>query len=188
MPINMPPSQADAPLGHPTPPQVFTVARNHATLLRHLFNHPHFHYVSPPTATIYRPDAKKTPPALLMVSDFVQTSYINHVVPLLPAGATRKCKDIANPWAWADPEYKWDLEWDEAAGELRDREGKAVAFPFLGEEEGKEMLSDMYLRAFMAQKLILENATDEKATLMVGGAPFDFGEDAKEVVKGLDKW
>jgi hypothetical protein len=183
----MPPA-ADQPIAHPTPAQAFKLAANHAALLRHLYNHPEYKYLSPPTARIYKTDFDNTAPALIFVSDFVETTYISCVIPFLPARATRKCRDIANPWAYADPAHEWEWVWDAGSGELKDREGKVVPFPRLGGVDAKDKMGDMHLRSFMVQKLILENGTDPKARLMVGGKVFDFGQDAKDVAATVELW
>lgn len=186
----MPPATSQ-PIAHPTPAQAFKLAANHAALLRHLFNHPEYKYLSPPDARIYKTDTDGTAPALLWVTDFVETTYVSCVIPFLPAGATRKCREIANPWAYADPAYEWEWVWDDettTGGELRDREGKPVPFPRLGEAEAKDKMGDLHMRSFMAQKLILENETDPKARLMIGGKSFDFGQDAKDVVATVEQW
>lgn len=175
------------PFTHPTPRQAFNLARKHAELLRLLFNHPQFAYTSPPNATQYPVDTEKTPVALLMVSDFVQTSYIEHVIPFLPSGASRKTKEIANPWAHADDSYTWEWEWDEDKGELRDKStGEVQKFPALG-RKGKEMRGDIWTRAFMAGKCICDNGSDAKAKLMIGGESFDFGEEARRLIQEIQE-
>jgi hypothetical protein len=180
------PSESE-PFTHPTPKQAFDIARKHAELLRHLFNHPQYVYSSPPTAIRYPTDTEKTPVALLLVSDFVQTTYIQHVLPFLPPGVSRKTKEVANPWAYADETYEWEWEWDEAKGELRNKEdGKLQKFPDLG-AEGVEKRGDIWTRSFLAGKCICENATDAKARLMIGGQSFDFGEEARSIIKSLQE-
>ena len=107
-------------------------ATTYAELLKALYNHPQFQYLEPPTAVIFKIDTQRTPMPLIFASDFVQTTYIKYVLPWLPAGATRKCKVLANPWAFADPEYRWEWEWDAAAGTMRSVQGgAAVEFPRL---------------------------------------------------------
>ncbi|KAI5924201.1 hypothetical protein F4810DRAFT_149775 [Camillea tinctor] len=174
-------------LSHPTPAEAYASAVAHAAVVRAVFGHPQFKYLEPPTAMICKLDTKNTPMPLLWVADFVQSTYVKYVVPFLPAGATRKCKDIANPWAYADPDYKWEWTWDPTGdGALRDAEGKAVEFPRLPEQDAIEKVGDTVGRDFMAKKLILENGTDIKARLMLGGQEFDFGEEAKAAVAKLD--
>ncbi|RYP41657.1 hypothetical protein DL767_000862 [Monosporascus sp. MG133] len=172
-------------IGHPTPAQAYELAEKHAALLRQLYNHPQFKYLEPPTATIYKIDPN-TEPALFWVADFVQNTYVNYIIPFLPAGASRKCKALANPWAHADPNYQWEWEWDAQAGILKDASGKPVEFPRLPESQAKEKVSDVVTRGFMTKKIVLENETDVKARLMIGGKTFDFGEDIKNAVRNLD--
>ncbi|KAF7532847.1 hypothetical protein G7054_g7602 [Neopestalotiopsis clavispora] len=176
----------NAPFKHPTPKEAFQIARLHAELLRQLFNHPQYIYTEPPTAQRYPTDTKKTPAALLMVSDFVQTTYVEHVLPFLPAGASRKTKDIANPWAYADESSVWEWTWDEEKGELKDKDGKVQPFPKLG-AAGVEKRGDIWTRSFMAGMCICENGTDPKAKLMIGGQSFDFGEEARRLIKELQE-
>ncbi|KAI1505711.1 hypothetical protein F5X99DRAFT_367423 [Biscogniauxia marginata] len=171
---------------HPSPAKAYEMAVNHAALLRAIFLHPEFKYLEPPTAAICRMDTEHTPPPLLWVSDFVQNTYVNQVVPFLPAGATRKCKDVANPWAYYDPAYQWEWYWDSAAAALKDAQGNIIQFPRLPEGEAIEKVSDAFGRGFMAKKLILENGTDDKARLMIGGRVFDFGEEARAAVAKLE--
>ncbi|KAI0599202.1 hypothetical protein F4775DRAFT_591651 [Biscogniauxia sp. FL1348] len=171
---------------HPTPAQAYASAVAHAALVRAVFNHPEFKYLEPPTAMICKLDTARTPRPLLWVADFVQTTYVNCVVPFLPAGATRKCRDIANPWAHADPDARWEYAWDAAAAALKDAQGHPVAFPRLPEPEAVEKISDTVGRDFMAKKLILENGTDMKARLMLGGETFDFGEEVRAAAAKLD--
>ncbi|KAI1487812.1 hypothetical protein F5X96DRAFT_124553 [Biscogniauxia mediterranea] len=172
---------------HPTPAQVYASAVAHAALLRAIFNHPEFKYLEPPTALICKMDTARTPAPLLWVADFVQKTYIGYVVPFLPAGATRKCRDIANPWAYADPAARWEYTWDPAGdGALKDADGNVVPFPRLPEAQAFDKLSDTVGRDFMAKKLILENGTDVKARLMLGGQTFDFGEEVRAAAAKLD--
>ncbi|KAI1854026.1 hypothetical protein JX266_001167 [Neoarthrinium moseri] len=156
-----------------TPRQAFALARSHAELLRQLFNHPEFKYTEPPTSVRYPVDVDRTPPALLMVSDFVQTTYVEHVLPLLPAGTSRKCKD---EWTW-----------DESADELRDAQGAKIDFPVLPKARAIELRGDVYSRSFMAHKCICENDSDVKARMMIGGQSFDFGEEARRIIKSLEQ-
>ncbi|KAI3400867.1 hypothetical protein diail_1556 [Diaporthe ilicicola] len=169
---------------HPSPSQAMEFAATYAELLRSLFHHPQFKYLEPPTAAICKIDAHSTPPALLFASDFVEKTYIEYVIPWLPAGATRKCKVLGNPWAFADPDYRWEWEWDAAAGSMKSADGSVVDFPRFSEAKAEEMIGDLFGRGFMAKKVILENGTDPKAALMVGG-PFDFGQDARQACEKL---
>ncbi len=172
-------------IGHPTPAQAFELAEKHAALLRHLYNHTQFKYLEPPTATIYKIDPE-TEPALFWMADFVQNTYVNCVIPFLPVGATRKCKALGNPWAHADPSYQWEWEWDAQAAVLKDASGSSIDFPRLPEAQAKEKIGDVITRGFMTKKIVLENGTDPKARLIIGGKTFDFGEDVRQAVEHLD--
>ncbi|KAI0886778.1 uncharacterized protein GGS22DRAFT_117420 [Annulohypoxylon maeteangense] len=174
---------SDTPIQHPTPAEAFKQAKAHATLLRSLYLHPKFKYAQPPTPVFIKPNMDETPPALFFVADFVQTTYIEYVIPFLPAGATRKCKDVANPWAYIDANYVWEWEWDEAAGVLKDKDGNVKEFPKLAQAQAVQKMGDIVSRGFMARKVILENATDLKAQLLMGGQPFDFGEEVEKAVR-----
>lgn len=169
---------------HPSPAQAMGLAVTYSELLRTLYGHPQFKYLEPPTAAVCKID-KSTPPPLFFATDFVENTYINYVIPFLPTSATRKCKIIANPWALADPDYQWEWEWDAATGSMKAADGAAVEFPCLPQAKMKEMLADLYSRGFMAKKVILENGSDPKAALMMGG-PFDFGGEVRRACEKLD--
>ncbi|KAI1139098.1 hypothetical protein F5Y05DRAFT_412201 [Hypoxylon sp. FL0543] len=173
---------------HPTPAEAFEQARKHAALLRGLFLHPRYKYAQPPTADFIKPDVDQTPMALFFVADFVQNTYINYVIPFLPAGATRKCKDIANPWAWSDPDYKYEWEWDAETATLKDKDGNVQEFPKLPERDALQKVKDIMSRGFMTRKIILENGTDPKARLLAGGQTFDFGPEVEQLVKDTYAW
>ncbi|KAH8756297.1 hypothetical protein F5883DRAFT_620377 [Diaporthe sp. PMI_573] len=160
---------------HPSPAQAMELAVAYSELLRTLYGHPQFKYLEPPTAAVCKVD-ESTPPPLFLTTDFVEKTYISCVIPFLPAGATRKCKIIANPWAFADPDYQWEWEWDAAAGSMKSAGGAAVEFPRLSEAKVKEIAGDLYSRGFMASKAI--SGSDPTAALMMGG-PFDFGEEVR---------
>ncbi|KAK9799864.1 hypothetical protein AB5N19_10529 [Seiridium cardinale] len=180
------PSETEA-FKHPTHHQALDLARKYAELLRQLFNHPQYVYSETPTSSRYPTDTEKTPIALLMVSDFVQTTYVEHVLPFLPPGASRKLKEVGNPWAYADENYAWEWEWDEEKGEIRDKNSGALQkFPTLG-AAGVEKRGDIWTRSFMAGKCICENGTDAKARLMIGGQSFDFGEEARRIITNLQQ-
>jgi hypothetical protein len=181
-------SSADSQqIAHLTPVQAIHIASKHAALLRQLYTHPGYKYHFPPTAQIHAIDTERTPTALLWVTQFVESTYVDYVLPFLPPGATRKCRDIANPWAYADVGYAWEWTRDAATGQLRDGEGNVVAFPQLGAKRGTELVGDVLTRAYMVQKLVLENGTDPKARLMIGGKEFDFGEETREIERTLDE-
>ncbi|KAI2631489.1 hypothetical protein GGS26DRAFT_97109 [Hypomontagnella submonticulosa] len=175
-------------LKHPTPAEAFELAAKHAALLRGLFLHPRFKYAQKPTADFVQPDTEQTPPALLFVSDFVQRTYIEYVIPFLPAGATRKCKDIANPWAWSDPNYKFEWVWNAAEARLEDADGNVKEFPKLRDSEAVEKMGDLVGRGFMVRKAVLENSTDPKAKILLGGQTFDFGEEVEKLVNETYPW
>lgn len=156
------------------------LATTYATLLHAIFYHPLYKYDQPPTADFVKPSAD-TPVALIWTADFTQSTYIERIIPFLPAGATRKCRDIGNPWAQADPSYAWTWTWDAASETLKDERGEAVKFPTLPKREVFEKMSDVITRGMMTKKLVLENRTDTKAQLLLGGAAFDFGEEARKV-------
>lgn len=169
---------------HPTPAQAFELATQYATLLRTLFLHPEFKYAQPPTAEFVKPDPTNHI-GLFWVSDFVQNTYVEFVVPFLPAGATRKCKAIGNPWAYEDPAYAWEWTWDPATETLKDGEGNVKEFPRLSAAVAREKVTDVITRGMMVKKLVLENAQDVKAQILIGGAPYDFGEDVHKATKAI---
>ncbi|KAI1768373.1 hypothetical protein GGR53DRAFT_407941 [Hypoxylon sp. FL1150] len=168
---------------HPSPAEAFELAAKHAALLRALFLDPRYKYLQPPTAEFIKPDTDQTPRALFFIADFVQNTYINYVIPFLPTGATRKCKAVANPWAWNDPNYKWEWEWDAQTSTLKDADGRVKEFPKHPDEFGVEKMGDVFSRGFMTRKIVLENGTDAKARLLLGGESFDFGEEVARLVK-----
>lgn len=171
-------------LSHPSPAQVMELASQYADLLHALFYHPSYKYAQPPTAEFVKP-SPDTPIGLYWTADFVQNTYVERVVPFLPAGATRKCKDIGNPWARADPAYAWTWAWDASTETLKDDRGEAVTFPTLSKAVLLDKLQDIYGRGMMTKKLVLENATDTKAQLLLGGAPYDFGEEVKRATEQI---
>ncbi|KAI0015246.1 hypothetical protein F4780DRAFT_94209 [Xylariomycetidae sp. FL0641] len=170
---------------HPSPAQVYELAVQYATLLRRLYGHPDFCYLVPPNAGMAKLDEKNTPKGLLHVVGFVQNTYLHYVLPYLPAGASRKCKEVGNPWAYDDPNYQWEWTFDEGAGVMRDARGNAMEFPKLPVDESREHMSDAFTRGLMTKKLILENGTDLKAQMLVGGRPYDFGEDVRRATEAL---
>ncbi|POS75041.1 hypothetical protein DHEL01_v206571 [Diaporthe helianthi] len=168
----------------PSPARAMEYAVTYSELLRALYGHPQFKYLEPPTAAVRKID-KSTPAPLFFATDFVEKTYINYVVPFLPAGATRKCKIIANPWAYADPNYQWEWEWDAATGTMKSAaDDAAVEFPRLDQDEARDMLGDLFTRGVMA-KNILENGSDPKVAAMIGG-PFDFGDEVKRACENLE--
>ncbi|KAH9895411.1 hypothetical protein F4778DRAFT_783767 [Xylariomycetidae sp. FL2044] len=184
---------------HPTPVQVYEIAVRHATLLRLLFTHPDFKYREPPTADVYK-IGPGTNPGLFYVTDFVENTYVKNVIPLLPAGATRKCKALANTWAYADPEWVWEWTWDTESGVMRDHGdgdgdngdngNRVVEFPRMRDaDEVREWVTDLVIRGVMTRKLVLEKETDEKARYMMAkmdAEGLDFGEDVRRLVAELD--
>lgn len=171
---------------HPTPAQVYELGTIYATILRHVLAHPDFHFLEPPTAIIANIDYDRTPRGLFWVAEFLQNTYINNVLPFLPEGASRKCKELGNPWAYADPNYQWEWTWDAEESAMKDANGTVVEFPRLPTSKVYENQSDIVSRAVFARKLVLENGTDIKAQLLLGGQPIDFGEDARAAVRRLD--
>ncbi|KAK6864775.1 hypothetical protein PG990_005787 [Apiospora arundinis] len=189
----MPSSSGDTassrPITHPTPAEAFELGCNYAALLRALYTNPQFKFDQPPTAGIVRV-ATDTHPGLFFVTDFIEKTYVKYVIPFLPKGASRRCRALANPWAYADPSYAWTWEWDPETEKMWDNKAgsdgntrEEVPFPKLPANQAREMISDVWSRGFMAQKIILENETDPKARALAGGQPFDFGPEAREVVK-----
>ncbi|KAI1483645.1 hypothetical protein F4774DRAFT_405652 [Daldinia eschscholtzii] len=73
--------------------------------------------------------------------------------------------------------------YDEQTSTLKDKDGNAIEFPKIPEREAVKKMGDVITRGFMARKIILDNRTDLKARLMVGGQPFDFGKEVEEAVK-----
>jgi hypothetical protein len=169
---------------HPTPAQAFELGVKYATLLRHLYNHPDFKYQEPPTAAVAKLDLEKTPKGLYFTTEFVQTTYVNNVLPYLPQGASRKCKDLANPWAYEDPNYKWEWTWDAEAGALKDAEGNVVEFPRLSTFRAESIAMDLVTRNFLVKKLILEGSSDPKTTAILGGQ--DFGDEVRAMAEQLE--
>lgn len=176
------------PADHPTPAEAYELGVTYAALLRHVYGHPEFQYKEPPTAVAAKVDLERTPKGLFFTADFLQNTYVNNVIPLLPDGATRKCKELGNPWAYADPNYTWEWTWDASTGTMQDAEGKKVAAPFpkLSAAKLMENTIDLSTRNFFAKKLLLENETDPKAQAMLGGRAIDFGEAARAAAAKLD--
>ncbi|KAK5631361.1 hypothetical protein RRF57_007075 [Xylaria bambusicola] len=69
---------------------------------------------------------------------------------------------------------------------MKGASGTVIDFPTLPSSQAKALVSDLFTRGFLAKKIILENGTDLKARIMVGGEPIDFGEDARAAVSKLD--
>lgn len=171
---------------HPSPAEVYRTATAYAALMRALYGHPAYIFVQPPTADFIRPDLARTPKALGWVTDFAEKTYVEYVLPLLPQGATRRCRALANPWAYADAAYPWSLTWDADAAALKDAStGDALAFPQLEPARARELATDALTRGLMVQKLVLENESDPKARMLLGGSPFDFGDDVKAAARNL---
>ncbi|KAI0973024.1 hypothetical protein F4678DRAFT_35395 [Xylaria arbuscula] len=171
---------------HPTPAQAYELGTIYSAILRHVFTHPEFYYLEPPTAIIYKIDHERTPIGLYFTADFLQRTYVKNVLPFLPQGASRKCKELANPWAYADPNYQWEWTWDAEAGAMRNSSGAVIEFPRLSSTTVKEHATDIGTRNFFAKKLLLENETDPKAKILLGNRNIDFGEDARAAVAKLN--
>ncbi|KAK8049833.1 hypothetical protein PG994_011563 [Apiospora phragmitis] len=179
------------PITHPTPAEAYELGCDYAALLRALYNNPAWRFDGTPTAEIFKP-AAGTPPGLFFVTDFVEKTYVKYVLPFLPQGATRHCRALGNPWAYADPNYAWTWEWgpeskamwDKKGGDNEDDEAE-VPFPKFPEAQAQGMTTDVWTRGFMAHKIIVENQTDPKARALIGGQPFDFGPEAREIIKKL---
>lgn len=56
----------------------------------------------------------------------------------------------------------------------------------MSDEDSKGKLADIWSRAFITAKIALENSTDVKARLLVGGSEFDFGEEVREAARKID--
>ncbi|KAI1740589.1 hypothetical protein F4680DRAFT_92568 [Xylaria scruposa] len=170
---------------HPAPAQAFELGVTYASILRHIYNHSDFHYQEPPTALVSKVDLERTPKGLFFTADFIQNTYVNYVLPYLPEGASRKCKELGNPWAFADPNYQWEWTWDAQAGAMKDANGNVVEFPKLPKSRQKQIAADLVGRNFFAKKLVLENETDLKARMLLGGQTIDFGPDARAATEKL---
>ncbi|KAI1822430.1 hypothetical protein F4861DRAFT_391414 [Xylaria intraflava] len=171
---------------HPTPAQAYELGTSFATILRHLFTHPEFQYQEPPTASVSKMDLERTPKALFFTADFIQNTYINNVLPYLPQGATRKCKELGNPWAYSDPNYQWEWVWDTEADTMKDMNGNEIGFPRLSSSQLQENHTDLRTRNFLAKKLVCGSASDPMAQALLGGRLFDFGDDTRAAVEKLD--
>ncbi|KAI0161478.1 hypothetical protein GGR57DRAFT_359628 [Xylariaceae sp. FL1272] len=174
------------PIEHPDPARAYELGIKHATLLRHLWTHPQFFFQEPPTPEICKVDFNRTSRGVYFITEFVENTYVKYVMPFLPQGATRKCKELGNPWAYKDPDYKWEWSWDASTSTLKDADGNQIAFPRLSDDDGREGAADIFTRGFMIKKIILENDSDPKATALLGGQSIDFGEEAKAVARSLD--
>ncbi|KAI0202970.1 hypothetical protein F4808DRAFT_48834 [Astrocystis sublimbata] len=172
---------------HPTPAEAYEMGTTYAALLRHLYNHPEFHYLEPPNAVIYKIDPDRTPPGLFFTTDFVQNTYIKYSLPFLPEGASRKCKELGNPWAYADPNYPWEWTWDSEAAAMKDASGNVIEFPELSSARLHEIIPDLATRNYFKRKLVIENDTDPKAKALLSGRTIDFGPDARAEVEKLNE-
>ncbi|KAI0389155.1 hypothetical protein F5Y17DRAFT_463007 [Xylariaceae sp. FL0594] len=152
----------------PTPAKAYELGVKHAALLRSLYNHPDFKYQEPPTAEVAKFDLGATPEGLFFVTDFVQNTYVNYVLPRLPQGASRKCNELGNP-SGSGPGTK---------------EGKTVEFPRLPLSRARSIASDLVSRTFLTKKLILEGQNDPQLAPMLRGQ--DFGDEVKAAVRALD--
>ncbi|KAF2969414.1 hypothetical protein GQX73_g4168 [Xylaria multiplex] len=171
---------------HPTPAKAYELGVIFATILRHVYTHPEFHYLEPPTADVAKMDLDHTPRGLFFTADFIQNTYMSNIIPFLPPDATRKCKELANAWAYADPTYQWEWVWDAEAGVMKDTDGNIVEFPRLPAVEVHDHAGDLATRNFFIKKLLLENGTDPQAKILMGGHAIDFGEDTKAEVQKLE--
>ncbi|KAK8114391.1 hypothetical protein PG999_006460 [Apiospora kogelbergensis] len=165
----------DKPITHPTPAEAYELACNYAALLRALYTNPQFRFQETPTPEIAKV-SKETHMGLFFVTDFVENTYVKHVLPYLPAGGLSTLPRPRQPW---DPESQ--TMWDKKGSDAEEEE--EVPFPTFPESDAREMVSDIWTRGFMAQKIIVENETDPKARALAGGQPFDFGPEARELVK-----
>ncbi|VUC36341.1 unnamed protein product [Clonostachys rosea] len=170
------------PSQHPTPAQVYELAVDYAALLRALYADPGFKFLQQPTAEVSAIDTENTHMGLFWTTDFVQTTYIDNILPFLPQHATRKTKQLGNPWAYGDSSYQWDLTWDAEASALKDRDGNSATFPTLSQAEVKEKLDNLVSRGSMIKKLIFDNESDFMAKMAMGGQTYKFNDEVKAII------
>ncbi|KAK8088807.1 hypothetical protein PG997_003768 [Apiospora hydei] len=173
------------PITHPTPAEAFELGSNYAALLRALYGNPAYCFDG-------RDDEarRRHAPGPVLRHRLRREDVHQARAPLPAPGATRRCRALANPWAYADPSYAFTWEYDPESQTMWYKKGgdddeneEEVPFPKLPEKQAREMISDAWTRGFMAQKIILENATDPKARALAGGEVFDFGPEAREIVR-----
>jgi hypothetical protein len=156
-------------LNQPTPSDVFTVSSHIAALLRALLLHPSTTFVGDMMT-----DPTTTPPTLYNVTDFVQRTYITYLLPLLPPNATKKCKALANPWAYED------LDW------TKETDGEAMAPGKYPRIQGNAKLEEQWRDANGRSVMIGMIINDPKKQAMFGGS-FDFGKDVYDAAEKLYK-
>jgi hypothetical protein len=167
---------------------VYELAVDYAALLRALFADPGFKFLEKPTAEVSAIDTNNTHMGLFFTADFVQTTYIDNILPFLPQHASRKTKELSNPWAYGNPSYQWELAWDAEAGALKDKNGSSATFPTLPQAEVKDKLENLVSRGFMIKKIVFENGTDFTAKMAMGGRTYNFSDKAKAMITKIYGW
>ncbi|CAH0053810.1 unnamed protein product [Clonostachys solani] len=162
--------------------QVYELAVDYAALLRALFGDPGFKFLQKPTAEVSAIDTENTHMGLFWVTDFVQTTYIDNILPFLPSHASRKTKELGNPWAYGDSSYQWELTWDAEAGALKDKNGNSATFPTVAQAEVKSKMENLVSRGFMIKKLVFDNGSDFMAKMAMGGQTYNFSDEAKAII------
>jgi hypothetical protein len=162
----------------------YHIAVRHAALLRALYAHPGFHFLEPPTAEVHKFDEERTNPGIFFLTDFVQNTYVNYILPLLPPGVTRKCKELANPWAYADGNYVWEWTWDAATSSLKDSQGNDVPFPPVEQSLRSSSAVDVRTRTLTSDALINGQGMPLQLQMM-GLKEVEFGDDIKNAQKDV---
>ena len=152
-------------INNPTNADIFSLAKRVAALFRALLCHPSATFINDMIS-----DPTTTPPTLFNVTDFVRRTYIEHLLPCLPANATKTCKALANPWAYQDLDWK-DNDEDSVPGEYPTVKGNA---------ELEEKWRDACSRSTMIGMII----ADPGKQAMFGGA-FDFGKEVYDCAAAL---
>ena len=152
---------------NPTPTEVFDLAAKVAGLLRALLYHPGTAFVGDQVT-----DPQNTHVTLFNVTDFVKTTYLEYLIPLLPPGATRSSRALTNPWRFREPDFQ---ENPDAMAENKYPKVK-------GNQELLGKWQDANSRAIMIGTII----ADPKKQEMFGGS-FDFGKAVYECAEELYK-
>ena len=151
----------------PTPTEVFDLAAKVAALLRALLYHPGTAFVGDMVT-----DPQNTHPTLFNVTDFVKTTYLEYLVPLLPPGATSSCRALTNPWRFREPDFQENLD--------------ALAEDKYPKVKGNEKLLEKWRDANSRAITIGMIIADPKKQEMFGGS-FDFGKAVYECSEELYK-
>ncbi|KAH7324771.1 hypothetical protein B0I35DRAFT_475989 [Stachybotrys elegans] len=162
----------------------YQLAVRHAALLRALYAHPRIQFLEPPTPEIHKFDKDRTNPGVFFLADFVQNTYVKYILPLLPPGASRKCKELGNPWAYADASFPWEWTWDADTSTFKDSQGNAVPFPAVPQSERTSLTVDIRTRTMTVEMLIGDRAIPLQQQMMgLGGV--DLGDDVKNAQKDV---